>query len=140
MKLVAIFIFFISIIIITGCESNPKKVDTYENLKKDLKGKELEKVNPHADAEEFENEVNNGGLNQYFFNSSGQNCFETLKFFKQTGKIKEAKILEEAIHLINPNKIYNEEFIEKLRKRTVDELDDSLVNSKLEELAKQFYK
>ena len=87
----------------------------------------------------FESEVNNGGLNQYFFNSSGQNCFETLRYFKQTGKVEEAKILEEAINLINPQKLSEKELLEKLRKRSVDELDDSVINKKLDELDNQFY-
>ena len=97
-------------------------------------------MTPHASPSEFESEVNNGGLNQYFFNSSGQNCFATLRYFKQNGRTKEAKILEEAINLINPNKISEEELIENLRKRIVTELDDSTVNSKLEKLDNEYYK
>jgi Domain of unknown function (DUF4375) len=115
-------------------------VNTYDNLKKDLKGKELEKIVAHADSDEFEAQVNNGGLNQYFFNSSGQNCFETLRYFKKTGNTKNAAILEKAINLINPKKLNEKELIENLKKRIVIELEDSVVNSKLEELDNEFYK
>jgi uncharacterized protein DUF4375 len=132
--------FYISVTLsITSCQERERKIDTYENLKKELKGVELEKTTPHADPGGFESEVNNGGLNQYFFNSSGQNCFETLRYFKQTGKVEEAKILEEAIKLINPKKLSEEELVDKLRKRTVDELDDSVVNKKLEILDETFF-
>ncbi len=137
-------ILFPSFILLTllnsSCHTNEKKVNTYDNLKKDLKGKELEKIVAHADSDEFEAEVNNGGLNQYFFNSSGQNCFETLRYFKKTGNTKNAVILEKAINLINPKKHTEEELIENLRKRVVDELEDSVINSKLEELDNEFYK
>ena len=126
-------------LLFTSCHNNERKIDTYENLKKDLKAVELEKKAPTADPDGFESEVNNGGLNQYFFNASGQNCFETLRYFKKTGKKEEAKILEEAIDLINPKKLSEKELLEKLRKRSVDELDDSVINKKLDELDNQFY-
>ncbi len=137
-------ILFPSFVLLTllnsSCNSNEKKVNTYDNLKKDLKGKGLEKIVAHADSDEFEAEVNNGGLNQYFFNSSEQNCFETLRYFKKTGNTKNAVILEKAINLINPKKHTEEELIENLRKRVVDELEDSVVNYKLHELDNEFYK
>jgi Domain of unknown function (DUF4375) len=132
--------FIFLILLNSSCHLNEKKVDTYDNLKKDLKDIELEKMTPHADADEFEAEVNNGGLNQYFFNSSGQNCFETLRYFKKSGNTKNASILEKAINLINPKKLSETELIENLRKRVVTELEDSIVNSKLEELDNEFYK
>ena len=123
-----------------SCNYKERKIDTYDNIKKDLKGVELERVTPHASPEEFEREVNNGGLNQYFFNSSGQNCFATLQYFKQKGMTKEANILEEAINLINPKKLSEQKLIENLRTRKVTELEDSIINSKLEILDKKFYK
>jgi hypothetical protein len=139
MKQLASILYLIIIFLTASCHNNERKIDTYENLKKDLKGVELEKVEPHADPGEFEAEINNGGLNQYFFNSSGQNCFETLRYFKRNGKTKEARILEEAINLINPQKLPEDELIEKLRKRLVTELDDSTVNAKLDILDASYY-
>ena len=53
--------------------------------------------------------------------------------------MEEAKILEEAIDLINPKKLPEKELIEKLRKRTVDELDDSVINDKLDKLDAEYY-
>lgn len=95
---------------------------------------------PTANIEELEMEVNNGGFNQYFFNSSGQNCFKTLKVLKKNKKFKTAKILESAINLINPKKLTNEDLIKKLRNREVEELDNEEINAKLELLDVEFYK
>jgi hypothetical protein len=93
-----------SALLVMSCHEQERKIDTYENVRKSLKGVEQEQTDPSADPGGFEAEVNNGGLNQYFFNASGQNCFATLRYFKQTGKLEEAKILEEAINLINPKR------------------------------------
>ena len=126
-------------LLVMSCHERERKIDTYENVRKSLKSVEQEQTDPIADPSGFEAEVNNGGLNQYFFNASGENCFATLRYFKQTGKLEEAKILEEAISLINPKKLPEKELIEKLRKRNVDELDDSVVNKKLDKLDAEFY-
>ncbi len=125
-----------------NCSGNSgnRKIGSYKDLKKDLKGIDLEKTEPVADIGELESEVSNGGFNQYFFNSSGQNCFETLRALKKSGKIKTAEILETAIHLINPVNLSENDLIEKLRNREVQELDDSLVTQKLENLDQLFYK
>jgi hypothetical protein len=101
---------------------------------------EVEKTIPKADIDELEMEVNNGGFNQYFINSSGQNCYETLKALKKNGKLKTAKLLEKAIILINPNKISEKEFIEKLRKNEVEELYSEKISAELEKLDAEFYK
>ncbi|CAM3700419.1 DMP19 family protein [Flavobacterium chungbukense] len=119
--------------------SESGKVDTYENVKNQLKGTEVEKLNPKANIEELEMEVNNGGFNQYFINS-GQNCYETLKALKKNGKVETAKLLESAINLINPNHISENDFIEKLRRREVEELYDDKISAKLNKLDTQFYK
>ena len=120
--------------------SKNEKVDTYENIKNELKGSEVEKVIPKADIEELEMEINNGGFNQYFINSSSQNTYETLKALKENGKSKTAKLLESAINLINPNHISEKEFLEKLRKREVEELYDGKVSAELNKLDEEFYK
>ena len=101
-------LFAISVsLILSNCSNNTNKpkIDTYEDIKKELKGVELEKIKPVADIDALESEINNGGFNQYFFNSSGQNCFETLRALKRSGKNKTAEILETAIHLINPDNL-----------------------------------
>jgi hypothetical protein len=43
-------------------------------------------------------EVNNGGLDQYFFNSSGEYAHETVEALKSIGAFKTASILQEAIN------------------------------------------
>lgn len=95
---------------------------------------------PKADIAGFEGELNNGGFNQYFFNSSGQDCFETLRALRKEGKVETAKLLERAINVINPGNIPEKEFIEKLRNREVEELDDDNVNAELDKLDSLFYK
>ncbi|WKL43508.1 DUF4375 domain-containing protein [Flavobacterium sp. ZE23DGlu08] len=119
--------------------SESGKVDTYENVKTQLKRTEVDKLNPKANIEELEMEVNNGGFNQYFINS-GQNCYETLKALKKIGKVETAKLLESAINLINPNNISEIDFIEKLRKRDVEELYDDKISAELNKLDTEFYK
>ena len=119
--------------------SESGKVDTYENVKNQLKGTEAEILKPKANIEELDMEVNNGGFNQYFINS-GQNCYETLKALKKNGKVETAKLLESAIKLINPNHISENDFIEKLRKREVEELYDDKISAELDKLDDEFYK
>lgn len=112
-------------------KNSPKteKVDTYKNLK----------IQPKANIEELEMEVNNGGFNQYFINS-GQNSYETLKALKKNGKVETAKLLESALNLINPNHISENDFIQKLRKREVKELYDANISAELNKLDTEFYK
>lgn len=101
---------------------------------------EIEKTTPKANIDELEMEVNNGGFNQYFINSSSQNCYETLKALKKNRKVKTAKLLENAINLINPNHISEDEFVEKLRKREVEELYDEKISAELNKLDAEFHK
>lgn len=117
-----------------------RKVDTYQNIKEELKDTELEKITPKANIEELEVEVNNGGFSQYFLNSSGQNCFATLKALKKHGKPNTAKLLESAIDLINLNHLSEKELIEKIRTREIKELDNERINAELEKLNELFYK
>ena len=144
MKCLIKFQLLFLIFIFTSCgqknSTENVKIDTYENVKKQLKESEVEKSNPKADIDELEMEVNNGGLNQYFINSSGQNCYETLNALKKSGKFETAKILEKAIKLINPKNIPEKELIEKLRKREVEELYDEKISEELYSLDKEFYK
>lgn len=121
----------------TSSESG--KMDTFENVKRELKRTEVEKIIPKANIDELDMEVNNGGFNQYFINSSNQNCYATLKALKKNGKIKKARLLESAINLINPNHFPESEFVEKLRKREVEELYDEKISAELHKLDAEFY-
>jgi hypothetical protein len=135
--------FFVLLLNFSSCaqknSSESGKVDSYENIKNQLKEPEVKKLNPGADITELEMEVNNGGFNQYFINS-GQNCYETLKALKKNGKVETAKLLESAIKLINPNHISENIFVEKLGKREVEELYNDKISAKLNKLDAEFYK
>lgn len=50
----------------------------------------------------FEAEVNNGGLSQYFFNSSGDHWPVALEAFREMGCPTCAGILEQAAHILGP--------------------------------------
>jgi competence protein ComGC len=134
-----LFLLFIFLSCAQKNSSESGKVDTYENVKNQLKASEVEKLNPKADIRELEMEVNNGGLNQYFVNS-GQNCYETLRALKKSGKVETARLLERAINLSNPNHVSEPDFIEKLRKREVEELYDEKISTELNKLDTEFYK
>jgi hypothetical protein len=139
-----IFAFVLVIILIVFLllrKSDPhRKIDSYTNIKKILRDTPNKAETPIANIEELDMEVNNGGFNQYFFNSSGQNCFETLRELKRVGKYKKAELLEQAIRLINPNNLSEGVLIERLRKRTVTELDDDKVNGKLDSLDQIYFR
>jgi hypothetical protein len=139
MKLTSIAKALLFITAFSSCNTQTK-IDSHENVKQQVKGVEREKIIPVANIDELETEVNNGGLNQYFVNSSGQNCYETLRLLKKTDKANTAAILEEAISLINPRKIRETEFVEKLRQNKVEELYDEKISQKLEVLDEKFYK
>jgi len=53
----------------------------------------------------LEREVNNGGFNQYFVNSSGDYAHETIGSLKAIGAIKTADILQEAIDKFPNSKV-----------------------------------
>jgi hypothetical protein len=50
----------------------------------------------------FQAEINNGGIHQYFFNSSGDLAKETPEVFRRIGAEKAASILEEGNALFGP--------------------------------------
>ena len=136
---------YVAILLLVACNGGAKKesihgkIGTYEELKKELKNQPNVYSKPRANISQLESEVNNGGLNQYFFNSSGENCFATLKLLERKKKTYTASILRTAISLINPENLSEEELIEKIRNREVDLLDDDEVNQKLDSLDQLFY-
>lgn len=58
---------------------------------------EIEKTFIYVDI--LEGQVNNGGFDQFFFNSSGDFTYEVLESYKNIGAYKTAKIINEAIKL-----------------------------------------
>lgn len=71
-------------------------IDEYLNEKSEF-GEKIEKLNSSQKTvlfvENLEREVNNGGLNQFYFNSSGDFSIETLYALLKIGAKKTAKVL-----------------------------------------------
>ncbi|MCB0754356.1 MAG: DMP19 family protein [Flavobacteriales bacterium] len=63
-------------------------------------GSDLEKLSPTGRVvlvvENLEREINNGGFNQFYFNSSGDYAHETVDYLKKIGANKTAEIVETA--------------------------------------------
>lgn len=135
----------ILILLLVACNGATKeesihgKIGTYNELKKELKSQPNPYSKPSANISELESEINNGGLNQYFFNSSGQNCFATLRLLEREKKTNTATILRAAIDLINPENLSEEELVKKIRNREVDILDDDEIRQKLDSLDQLYY-
>ncbi len=55
--------------------------------------------------QELEREVNNGGFEQYFFNSSGSYAHETVKSLSIIGAVATAKLLQNAIDQFPNSKV-----------------------------------
>lgn len=82
----------------------------------------------------FEKEINNGGLNQFFYNSSGEFSFETVQSLKEIKAFYTATILEEAISQFPNNNVpkdrdSREEIIEEIEQIANDVWED--LDSKL---------
>lgn len=61
----------------------------------------------------FHNQVKNGGLHQYFFNSYGQFCFLTINNLKKNGALERVSILERALSEVNKDK-FDEDYFREL--------------------------
>jgi hypothetical protein len=83
----------------------------------------------------LEREINNGGFNQYFCNSSGDNAHETILSLKAIGADKTADILQKAIDQF-PNKSVPKDRDE--RTELVEQIEDT-ANEVWEELDEMFF-
>ena len=70
----------------------------------------------------LEREVNNGGFNQYFCNSSGDNVHETVLWLKNIGANNAAQLLQKAIDKF-PGKIVPKNQGERIK--IVEEIEDA---------------
>ncbi len=70
----------------------------------------------------LEREINNGGFNQYFCNSSGNNSHETILSLKAIGASKTADILQKAIDEF-PNKIVPRDRYE--RTKIIEQIEEA---------------
>ncbi|MBX3241317.1 MAG: DMP19 family protein [Chitinophagaceae bacterium] len=84
----------------------------------------------------LEREINNGGFNQYFCNSSGDNAHETILSLKAIGADKTADILQKAIDQF-PNKVVPKDRDE--RTEMVEQIEEA-ANEVWEGLDQKFYK
>jgi hypothetical protein len=83
-----------------------------------------------------EAEVNNGGFNQYFWNSSGQFAMEAIAGFKELSALQHASLMENAV------KIAIDEFPEIKKFKdigTLEAFSESYQHTNLNELDDKFY-
>ncbi len=101
--------------------------DNYENL--------TEAKKTFIFIEMLEAEVNNGGFDQYFFNSSGDYAIETLESLKRIKAHKTAKIITEAFEIfpIQPIPKDNE------KRRTILKNINQNISNKWNQLEDNFY-
>jgi len=83
----------------------------------------------------LEREINNGGFNQYFWNSSGNFAHETLMSLQLTGASTTADILQQAIDQF-PNGIVPQDWTN--RQEMVEQIEE-IANEVWEELDQKFY-
>ncbi len=86
--------------------------------------------------EELEQEVNNGGFNQFFFNTAGDYTFEILKALDEIGSTKFLDILEKAIDVFPDRNIPKEM---ELRREILEQIEDT-ADPIWNELDMEFYK
>lgn len=84
----------------------------------------------------LEREINNGGFNQYFFNSSGDFTHETITSLRTIGANKTADILQQAIDQF-PNSTVPKD--RSQRQEVLEKIEDK-ANEVWEQLDQAFYK
>lgn len=83
----------------------------------------------------LEREINNGGFNQFFYNSSGDFAHETIKSLKIIGADKTAAILQQAIDLF-PDKTVPQDRIER---QEILKKIETTANEIFEDLDQKFF-
>ena len=79
--------------------------------------------------------VNNGGFNQYFFNSAGDDAASTLEILKRINAVETAKLLEDAISrfpnsTVPPERENRQEILEEIdpEEELFEDLDSKVWN------------
>lgn len=67
----------------------------------------------------LDNQIFNGGFHQYFVNGYGQFSIETIEALIIIGALKKAKLLEEALKIVNSDNYSDEIFREKILKKEI---------------------
>ncbi len=107
----------------TEIEKNDIVMDTYEYICEKCKyGDDIEKLNEHERiifvTQILEQEVNNGGFAQFFYNSSGDFSNELVDAFTKIGALKTAEICKKALIVFNndvpTDKAKREELLDNL--------------------------
>jgi len=80
-----------------------------------------------------EGEVNNGGFNQFYFNSSGEFAEMAVNGFELVGAVEYATLMKRA------NKIYAEQNIGDRQDRTIEDFSESYDDNPLNDLDTEFY-
>ena len=88
------------------------------------------------DIDQLDREINNGGLAQYFSNSSGQRAHETLEALKLLGAKKTARILRDALKLFAEGKAPKDD---QSRMELLEKVE-TLHPGKLDKLDGRYYK
>jgi hypothetical protein len=83
----------------------------------------------------WEMEVNGGGINQYFFNSSGKYAHQTVEALKAVGAEANAKILQEAIGKFPDKTVPQDDGKRQDVLEVIEDNDDEA----FEELDRKFY-
>ncbi|MDQ1162553.1 hypothetical protein QE422_002921 [Chryseobacterium sp. SORGH_AS 447] len=89
----------------------------------------------------YHEQVFNGGLHQYFFNSYGQFAYLTIENLKLIKAFEASKILEKAVEIVNSEHYDIEEFRTRIFSRKLEkitEFDDEIFDS-LEKLDDEYY-
>jgi hypothetical protein len=86
---------------------------------------------------ELEGEVNNGGFNQYFFNSSGRFAGEALAGYRLIGAREHAKLTEQAIVTFEREKPTHQRF---KKEGSIEAFSESYKHTGLNDIDSRFYK
>jgi hypothetical protein len=101
-------------------------------------GEEMEKLNESQKIfylnQCLEREVNNGGFNQYYFNSSGNFALETVESLKAIGAHKTAEILSHANSIFPDGQVPKEQ---EQRQKLIEEIE-GVANDKWQQLDDKF--
>lgn len=87
-------------------DQNAMVIDTFSAIDEKCEyGDAMEKLNEHERlfyiTQTLEQEVNNGGFSQYFYNSSGNFANEMVDAFTRIGALKTAEICKKAVAVFN---------------------------------------
>lgn len=87
----------------------------------------------------LDDQVSNGGFNQYFFNGYGQFAPETVEALKSINANQTAKLVELAYEAVNTEEYAPLTFREKIMLRQIDLIENDALDDYLDKLDDQYY-